>query len=267
MLVLAAVSELLERRLNRAASHRFEFVAATRWDEAIENILSRPVEMAVVDPGLSGEPRTQEIERMRVLFPSLPLILYGELSPTIARILLRLGNAGIREAVIAGHDDHPDRLRDLLVAEATRAVSGELVSAILRSLEWCPGELRWAIETIIREPGAIQSVQDLADRARMDRRTCGRWFVRAGLPPPSVMLMVLRVLYAHRLLQDPGYTVEDVASKLGYAQTRTLAQNVKEVLGVTPGELRLVLTRDEAMSIVRERYLQKAEEQALADAS
>jgi AraC-like DNA-binding protein len=221
--------------------------------------------MAVVDPALSGEPRTQEIERIRVLFPSLPLILYGELSPTIARILLKLGNAGIKEAVIAGYDDHPDRLGELLVAEATRAVSGELVAAILRSLEWCPGELRWAIETIIRDPGAVRSVQDLADRARMDRRTCGRWFARAGLPPPSVILMVLRVLYAHRLLQDPGYTVEDVASKLGYAQTRTLAQNVREVFGLTPGELRLTLSQDEAMAIVRERYLfQSVEEPACA---
>jgi AraC-like DNA-binding protein len=266
VLVLAAVGEPLERRLKRAAGHRFRFVTACSWDEAVETILSQPVEMGVLDPGLSGEPRTQEIERIRVLFPSLPLILYGELSPTIARILLKLGNAGIEEAVIAGYDDHPDRLGELLVAEATRAVSGELVSTILKSLEWCPGELRWAIETIIREPGAVQSVQDLADRARMDRRTCGRWFVRAGLPPPSVMLMVLRVLYAHRLLQDPGYTVEDVASKLGYAQTRTLAQNVREVLGVTPGELRIGLSQNEAMSIVRERYLDKTDEE-LADAS
>jgi len=74
------------------------------------------------------------------------------------------------------------------------------------------------------------------------------------------MLMVLRVLYTHRLLQDPGYTVEDVASKLGYAQTRTLAQNVKEVFGVTPGELRIALSQDDAMSIVRERYLGRSDE-------
>jgi len=78
--------------------------------------------------------------------------------------------------------------------------------------------------------------------------------------------MVLRVLYAHRLLQDPGYTVEDVASKLGYSQTRTLAQNVKEVFGLTPGELRIVLSQEEAVSVVRERYLNQVDEE-LVDAS
>ena len=64
MLVLAAVSEPLDRRLMRAAGHRFRFVTTRSWDEGVETILSEPVEMAVVDPVLSGEPRTQEIERM-----------------------------------------------------------------------------------------------------------------------------------------------------------------------------------------------------------
>jgi transcriptional regulator GlxA family with amidase domain len=70
------------------------------------------------------------------------------------------------------------------------------------------------------------------------------------------MLMVLRVVYAHRLLNDPGYTVEDVATKLGYHQTRSFAQNVKEVFGVTPSELRVALSPDAAVATVRKRYFQ-----------
>ncbi len=95
----------------------------------------------------------------------------------------------------------------------------------------------------------------------MDRRTCVRWFAKAHLPPPSVMLMVFRVAYAHRLLQDPGYTVEDVATKLGYAKVRSFAQNVKEVFGMTPGELRVSLTPDEAIAMVRERFFRSAADQ------
>lgn len=266
MLVLASVSDALLTRLENAARHRFRFLAARSWEEALDTILRQPVEMAVVDPVLSGEPRAQEIERIRVLFPSLPLILYTRLSPSIAPILLRLGQAGIRQIAIAHYDDHPARLSDLLVAETAQAVSNRLITAISDLLAGCPGELRWAIETIIREPTSVQSVQELAERARMDRRTCLRWFARAHLPPPSVILMVLRAVYAHRLLQDPGYTVEDVAAKLGYAQTRTFAQNVKEVLGMTPGELRVALSPEEALHLVRTRYFARAYED-LADAS
>lgn len=254
MLVLAAVSEGLAARLRRAAGKRFAFQPAVNWEEALNAILRHPVEMAVVDPGMGGQPRAREIERLRVLFPSLPVLLYTHLTPAIAAILLQLGSTGIRQILLAGHDDHPQRLGEALISEGTQAVSERLIAAISDLLADWPGELRWAIETMVRNPASVQSVQQLADRARMDRRTCLRWFARAALPPPSVILMVFRVVYAHRLLQDPGYTVEDIAARLGYAQTRSFAQNVKEVFGMTPGELRVRLSPDEALGIIRERY-------------
>lgn len=254
MLVLAATRPSFVARLRHAAGHRFQFLPATSWNAAVQAVLRQPVELGVADPLLEGTPGAHGIERMRNLFPSLPLIVYTPLSPDVARLLLQLGHIGIREAVIERHDDHPQRLGDILVSEAAHAVSRRLINAIGDLLAGCPGELRWAIEAVLREPAAVQRVKALADRARMDRRTCLRWFAKAHLPPPSVTLTALRVVYAHRLLQDPGYTVEDVATKLGYAQTRSFAQNVKEVLGLTPGELRVSLTPDEALAIVRERY-------------
>lgn len=266
MLVLAATRRSLAVRLQRAASHRFRFYQVDSWESAVDAILRQPLEMAVVDPALSGDTRAQEIERIRVLFPSLPIIIYATLSPDLAPALLRLGQAGLTQVVIAEHDDHPNRLSDLLAAETSQAVSHQLIAAISDLLAECPTELRWAIETIIREPTSVQSVQELASRARMDRRTCLRWFARVHLPPPSVILTVLRAVYAHRLLQDPGYTVEDVAAKLGYQQTRTFAQNVKEVLGMTPGELRVALSPEEALTIVRTKYFGETD-QVLADAS
>ncbi len=124
-------------------------------------------------------------------------------------------------------------------------------------MEGFPGELRWAVETILREPATTHTVKALAERAGMDRRTCLRWFAKANLPPPSTMLTALRVIYAHRLLQDPGYSVEDVAAKLGYAQTRSFTQNVKEVFGLTPSQVRVSLSPEEALEIVRDRYFSR----------
>jgi hypothetical protein len=61
--------------------------------------------------------------------------------------------------------------------------------------------------------------------------------------------------------------VEDVATKLGYAQTRSLAQNVREVLGTTPGELRVSLSPEEVLSKVRQRYFAPAVSHKLARVS
>jgi AraC-like DNA-binding protein len=69
------------------------------------------------------------------------------------------------------------------------------------------------------------------------------------------MVMVLtRLLYAHRLLLDPGYTVEDVALKLGYSKTKTLQMHLRAVFGVTAGGLRVSLSTEEALMIVTDRY-------------
>jgi AraC-like DNA-binding protein len=65
------------------------------------------------------------------------------------------------------------------------------------------------------------------------------------------------VLYAHRLLLDPGYTVEDVALKLGYTRAKTLQMHFREVFGLTAGEVRLSLSSDEALRLITERHLRQ----------
>src|SRR5947209_5645317 len=81
MLVLAAVSGVQRRRLQRAAGIRFGLVPVGTWHEALATIRARPVQLAVVDPLLTGSGGALEIERLRVLFPSLPFILYTTLAP------------------------------------------------------------------------------------------------------------------------------------------------------------------------------------------
>jgi len=61
------------QRLRGAVAPGFSLARAPTWDDALETIRVRPVEIAVVDPMLGGA-RGQEVERLRVLFPSLPLI-------------------------------------------------------------------------------------------------------------------------------------------------------------------------------------------------
>jgi transcriptional regulator GlxA family with amidase domain len=143
-------------------------------------------------------------------------------------------------------DDHPERLRELLAGEAMHAASHQLLEQLTAALAPLPRELRWVLEDALRTPGEVQTIQQVAARARVDRGTCARWFARAGLPSPRHILAAARVLYAHRLLQDPGFTIEDVAQRLGYAQAKTLQQHARSYLGLTAGEMRLSLTADVA---------------------
>ncbi|MGH7751803.1 MAG: helix-turn-helix domain-containing protein, partial [Gemmatimonadales bacterium] len=213
-------------------------------------IRTRRVELAVVDPLLTGSARGHEIERLRMLFPSLPLIVYTSLTTEAAAILLRLGRQGINQAVFARYDDHPERLRQMLGEEHARTVSQCLLAQLADALAPLPAELRWALEAAFSEPDQVQTVAQFANRARLDRRTCERWFSRLGLGSPRIVLAAARILYAHRLVQDPGSTVEDVAMKLGYYRVRTLQEHARHFLGCTAGEMRLTLSPEEAVERV-----------------
>src|SRR5438445_82305 len=113
---------------------------------------------------------------------------------------------------------------------------------------------RWVVEEVLGAPAELQTVQQVAARARVDRRTFERWFARLGLPSPRHFLAAARVLYAHRLLQDPGFTVEDVAQRLGYAQTKTLQQHARLYLGLTAGEMRLTLEPRQALQPIAQAF-------------
>jgi AraC-like DNA-binding protein len=255
MLVLAAVPEIQVLRLRRAAGARFSFVSAGQWGDVVDLICRQPIELVVVDPLLAGEPRSQEIERLRLLFPSLPVLLYTTFTPALAPVLLSLGRQGVQEVVFCRLDDHPDRLRAALEREQGRASSQQLLDQIAAAFAPLRSEIRWVLEAALRAPEDVQTVEQLAASAGVGRRTCERWFMRAAMPSPRHFLAAARVLYAHRLLQDPGFTVEDVGKRLGYSQVRTLQQHARLYLGLTAGEMRLSLSPEAALQLLVRRFL------------
>jgi AraC-like DNA-binding protein len=256
-LLLAATAGPRQARLRALDPTRYAWVVADTWAQALNLIRSRPVELAVVDPLLGDEPRPHAIERLRLLFPSLPLLVYTELSPATAAALLTLGRAGIQRAVFQRFEDGPKALHGVLQAELEHSVSRQVVGALQERLRELPGPVREALETMLYDPGAGLTVSELAARALLSRRTCERFFTRLGLPSPKWVMLLMRLLYAHRLLLDPGYTVEDVATKLGYGKVRTLQRHLRAVFRLSAGELRASVSFDEALALVCRRFFER----------
>jgi AraC-like DNA-binding protein len=254
-LLLAAVPAERLFRLRTLDPERFQWAAVGNWPEAVEAIRGKPVDMAVVDPLLeSGHPRPHGIERLRQFFPSLPLLVYTDLTPANAGVLLQLGRMGIRKVVIHRFEDAPGSLRHAILSELEQSASQQVMQALEPTFRELPRELRDALEAMLHAPGDGPTVSNLADRAQLTRRTCERWFTKVGLPSPRTVMVLIRLLYAHRLLLDPGYTVEDVALKLGYSKAKTLQMHLRAVFGLTAGELRVALSMDDALAVVTNRY-------------
>jgi len=254
-LLLAAVPAERLFRLRTLDPDRFQWVAVNGWPEAVEVIRAKPIDMAVVDPLLTGgTPRPHGIERLRLFFPSLPLLVYTDLTPANAAVLLQLGRAGIRRVIVHRFEDAPSALRAALLSELEQSASQQVMQALEPTLRELPSELREALELMLHA---------LADRAQLTRRTCERWFTKVGLPSPRMVMVLIRLLYAHRLLLDPGYTVEDVALKLGYSKTKTLQMHLRAVFGYTAGELRVSLGSEDALGIVTQRYFHQLNQVAV----
>jgi AraC-like DNA-binding protein len=242
-------------RLRSVDPDRYQWVTGSGWPDVVDTIRAKPVEMAVVDPLLGGQARAHGIERLRLLFPSLPLLVYTELAPATASVLLQLGRSGIRRVVFHRFEDAPASLRTAIQAELEQSASQQVMQALGGALQQLPRELLRALQAMLHAGDEAPTVTSLAERAQLTRRTCERWFTKVGLPSPRTVMVLTRLLYAHRLLLDPGYTVEDVALKLGYSKTKTLQMHLRAVFGVTAGELRVSLSTEEALMIVTDRYL------------
>src|SRR5258705_12971908 len=159
MLVLAAVEDVKFQKRRSAVGSEFTLRRGPTWDAALETIRGRPVEIAVADPMLGGA-RGQEVERLRVLFPSLPLILYPPvMTAELAPVLLAMGKCGITQVVLSPTEDHPDRLRGLLSEEAMQSASHRLLDQLTTALAPLPAELRWVLEDAIRSPAAVQPIR------------------------------------------------------------------------------------------------------------
>lgn len=250
------MTEPRQARLRALDPSRYAWIAADSWAQALNLIRTRPVELAVVDPLLGEEPRPHAIERLRLLFPSLPLLVYTELSPVIAAALLKLGRAGIQRVVFQRFEDGPIALRSVLEAELEHSVSRQVVVSLQEKLRELPEPIQEALEMMLYDPGAGLTVSQLAGRALLSRRTCERFFTRVGLPSPKWVMLLMRLLYAHRLLLDPGHTVEDVAIKLGYGKVRTLQRHLRAVFHLSAGELRASLSYEDALALISRRFFE-----------
>ncbi len=243
---------------------QYRWVFASNWSEAAALVRAQPIDVAMLDPMIDEPNGVTEVEQLRSQFPSIPLVLYTTLSPAAASVLLRLGRAGVRRVVFARFEDAPGNLRRALARELEHTALQQAIRSIDTVLRELPDALRRALELALHTPGDRMTLSLLAEHAHLSRHECEAWFTRAQLPGPRIVMALARLLYAHRLLLDPGHTVDDVASKLGYARSRTLQAHLRMAFGMTAGEARQSLTPEDAADTLISRYFTRSERPARA---
>lgn len=217
-------------------------------------------DLLVADPAADSRPDVVGLLRIIQQFPSLPVVVYTALAPATLKVVVQLARHGVEHVVLNRFDDEPRRFRELLERVPAHALAEVMLRELAEPLAALPVVVCRAVEQLFRSPGEFRSAQDLAAAAGMNSRTLYRNLQPAGLYSPRMLVVCARLLRAYAYLQDPGRSIKEIAVKAGYHSPWQLAQQMREVTGLTPRGVRRGMETQEFVSLLaRELRRGKAE--------
>jgi len=183
----------------------------------------------------AGEDVSPAVSALRAGMPSVPVIAYFADDHVSSGDILAMARAGVHDLVRAGFDDVSGALRTVL-ASATAACAAAAVRDELERV--IPSEAWLFVSYCLARANAPISIRSAADALALNRRTLVRRLERAGLPGPRRIAGWCRVIVAVRLLDEPIYTLEQVALRLDFPSGTALRNMLIRYTGLGPRELR-----------------------------
>jgi AraC-like DNA-binding protein len=244
--VLSYLPPLLAPRLSDAVRDvGAEHLRANSWTGLEQTIRKEQVAVMVVDPYVEHTVRARDIARLMRSYPSMPVIAYTQFVPVALRALSLLAKRGLHESVLFQFDDGRARFGRLLVRASTRSMARQMLDGLEDARQLLAPQVADAIDDLFERPHAYTSARDLVITSGTPLTSLYRAFYGAGLEPPKRLFIAARVLHALSYLRDPGYTVQQVADKMGYRHPRVLTQHTLSVFGIRPSALRRHSSSDE----------------------
>jgi AraC-like DNA-binding protein len=199
----------------------------------VENGLAEVVILDARDR--AGVSTLATVRRLKEGFPSVQVVLYCTLTPSISREMLEFARAGVNDLMLRGLDDVKTTLRAAIAHAAEHSslssLAGELESLI-------PANVIPMVRYCIENGDRPLTVEDVAGALSVHRKTLVERLSGAGLPTPSSMIAWCRLLVTARLLEDPGRSAEQVALVLNFPSSTSLRNMVKRYTGLRTGEIR-----------------------------
>jgi len=224
--------------------------AADSWHSLEALIRENAVSVAILDPSASGSTNIDAVARLLARYPSLPIVAYVSLSPASFSAVAQLSRRGLEHVILHRFDDSKVRFQQRIKRVQSSPLTHELLAALAPKLRDMPLPLARAVRDMLERPHRFGSALDLATSAGVPATSLYRSFEAAGLGSPKKLLIAAKVLRGLSYLRDPGYSIRDVAKKLGYRQSRIFTAHILEIFGATPSHIRPRITEAEALKII-----------------
>ncbi len=225
-----------------------DFFIASSWKELEEIIRREPVSVVIVDPAADGVVDVDAVAGLLQRFPSLPIVGYVMLTPTAFGAIAELARRGLDHVVLHRFGDSRERLQQTISRVQTNPPSQKVMQQLEPVLRQVPLALARAIGDMFERPHRYTSVLELATTAAMPSVSVYRYLDTVHLGSAKKLLVAARLSRGLTYLKDPGYSVREVATKLGYRHSRIFTAHVIEVFDMTPSRLRSRMTEEDALA-------------------
>lgn len=223
-----------------------DIVIAHSWDELDTIIRQKPVTALILDPAADGVMNVDAVVNLLKRYPSLPVVAYVVLNQESFGAVAQLSRQGLENVLLQRFEDSPQRFKAVVERARGNPLKQKVLSALRSRLTEFPIKLISTMNEIFDAPHRYSSAQDIALRAEMSTIRLYRCFSAAGLGSPKRMLRAAKLLRAVGYLADRGYSVRDVARKVGYRNARLFGEHTLDVFGLTPSRVRSHLTPEAA---------------------
>ena len=234
--VALVVGARYQARIRGALAGRAVVSFCERRAELVPLAASRRASAVIAEPrDRAGDDVSSAIETLRSGLPSVPVIAYIADERSTSGDILAMARAGVHELVRSGFDDVGLALGAALASATASCATAEARDELERLV--APAAWPFVSYCLTRAHQSI-SIAAAAAALGLDRRTLVRRLERAGLPPPRRIAGWCRVLAAVRLLDQPIYTLEQVALRLDFPSGTALRNLLVRYTGLRPREIR-----------------------------
>jgi len=252
--VVAFLPRQLLSHLKLVLRSEHELIPVVDWAELQSVVMHQGVDVVIADPAVTvGHIEVEALEDLRRRFPSLPIVVYTQLSPAAIKAIVRLARSGVEHVVLSRFDDEPRRFLEMLESIPASALGERMLQELVGPLSVLPVTVVRAIDQLFRSPARFKNAHDLAAAAGMNLRTLYRNLEPAGIYSARALVVSARLLRAYAFLKDPGRSIKDVAAKAGYHSPWQLSQQLREVTGRTAEQVRREVTQEALVSLLGEQ--------------
>ncbi len=226
-----------------------QICVADSWEDLEALVRLEPLSVVVFNPAADGTMDSTRACRLICKYASIPFVAYVPVDAAFVRGIARMANDGLQEVVVYRADDSPSPFHKTL----ERVSSVPQVSTLVRKLQpWfrhLPAPVVDVLMDDLRQPHKYASAEDIAAGANVTLSALYRSFRNARLNSPKSFVVGARVFRGCVYLRDAGFSIGDVAIKLGYTHPRIFARHIECVLGECPSKVRHSL--DDAETVTR----------------